>query len=874
VALDFLTLDSGFEKSGITNVQLPAPLSASEGWAIGAWIRLKASLIDATERNTINQLLQMAPTTNGAVGVANTVNIWWAAQNNLVTIDGTEPVTGKIYATVSGWVAGNNTNAGAWSDVGFSGDNIDRLLILQLVNVAGSWKLRLYVTAKGGSATLVNESPTVVPANIVIDHIRIGNRIPAASNRDWRDIAGQLFLIKRPLAIAEITSLASGTTTIASVAAAPDLLGYWPLEAAGTPQNDLSGKGNNLTQLATAATYAGFDFVSGGSAALVTASTYHSQSVQNASLTVSRNLAVASGSHIHSAQNTSLGLLATSIARPSPHGDVDLLLSSISAATSASPLVTLFGDPEGNQNIPNSWHNLCARIENVQSKTPQFTIANVHQWRNGAAAGLGLPQRGWRPWWRVAGGASTSWQRFDSYSISGNAINFSNAAAFAVANIEVAFFPVWNLDETNALFDAIFASGVGSEPPKAVSYRSTRPALPLGTHNETAAVVSPDGIAVPVLPMRSARISSATALSPEGLPKRKAILLFNMHAQEASGGWVADRLIRALISNDADAIWLRSRFIFDCYAVNNSGMFGGASRGVVEGWNGTIDLTDANRSWSSQTSSPNGPSPEVNDIVTAIAQDSNSKADVLISHHSDALTSVNFGLAYYFSGWDSLPAVKAYKDALLAAPAVATLSAVSDNMAETSPGLYREQGFGRHVLGAALSWVQENTFATSDYLADSQAVATRQISALRQLTETGLLPAPMAVAPTLHSHQSQSSLTSVFGTLGPQRAVHGHGAQSPSLSTISQINISQSRHSHSSQSIILASGIIIAPARAVHTHGTTLVTLIAAGQISLQTARHSHNSTISLLSVPTTNKPRGRNRSITNERRTLKLRFS
>ncbi len=962
MALDFLPTDANFEKFGITNIQLPAPLSATDGWAVGIWFRLRAALSDATDRNALNQLVQLATVTNGAWTTQNTINIWWSANNNGATIDGVESVNGKFYAVPSGWVLGDNSNPGNWSDVPFVNDDVNRLLILQLVNVAGSWKLRLYVTAKGSSATLVNESPVVTPSLIAVDHIRIGNRIPVQANRDWRDVAGQLFLLKRPLSIAEITQLATGATAISAVAATTDILGHWPLEVAGNLQNDASGRGNNLSQLGAAATYAGFDFISTSlpniasstaqhthvvqspavvlantlsastarhthvvqspalvpAKTLVTSKARHTHFAQSSTLLLANTLAISSAQHIHASQAVSLtsnafiapaftthlhaaqpnpvGLIATTLARPYPFGDVDLALSSVSAASSATPVVTLFGDPEANQNIPTTWHNLCARLLGVLGKTPQITIANVHQWRIGADPGLGLPQRGWRPWWRVAGGASTSWQRFDSYTLSGNSISFANTAAFGAASIDVAFFPVWNLDETNALFDAIYASSSGTEPPAAVNYRSTRSTLPLGTHNETAAVTSPDGIAVTVLPMRSARIATSATLSPEGLPKRKAVIFFNMHAQEASGGWSADRFLRSLISSDANAIWLRDRFVFDCYSINNSGLAGGASRGVVEGWDGTSELPDPNRAWPAQLNPPNGPLPEVNDVAAAILTNSNGKTDVLISFHSDVLTSVNYALAYYHTGWDSLVAVKAFKDALLAAPAVATLLPVTDIMLEANPGLYRDQGFGRNVLGAALSWTQETTFATSDYLADSQLIATRHITALRQLTEAGLLPVAVQVAGTLHGQQAQTASMTASGAVPASSAVHMHSAGIPILLAAAQLAPTGARHAHSSTSTLfgVASQLVPVDARHAqpstspllavfgqlavlgsrHAQNTNMVPLIAAGQLALQSARHAHSGNVALLSVPGNGPARGRIRSITTERRTLKLRFS
>jgi hypothetical protein len=896
VAIDFLPSNAAFEKSSISNITLPLPAGASDGWAIGFWFRLKSSLSDLADRNTINQILQLSPLNDGAWNSAGTVTLWWAHNSNGASIDGTEPVAGKFYATVTDWVAGNNGNAGNWSDAALPADDSDRLLVLQLVNVAGSWKLRQYITAKGASAALVNESPAVTPSALPVSHLRFGDRIPSPGTRDWRDIAGQLFLLGRPLTLAEITALASGTNSITSVAAASDILGYWSAEAPGATLTDASANGNNLSSIGTAASYAGFDFVTSGAASLAAINASHAQNAQAASLVVAGSLAPAQGQHGHSSGAVTLGLAATTLARPSPHGDVDLTLSSVSAATTATPLVTLYGDPEANQNIPNSWHNLCARIDTVLGKTPQFSIANVQEWRNGGAANLGLPERGWRPWWRASGGASTSWQRFDSYSINGNAINFANAAAFAVSSIEVAFFPMWNLDETAALFDAIYTSGVGSEPPAAIAYRATRPTLAIGTHNQTAPVTSPDGILVPALSMRSARLSSAAALSPEGLPKRKAILLFNIHAQEASGGWVADRLIRTLISANADAIWLRDRFVFDCYAVNHTGLVGAASRGVVEGWSGSGDLPDTNRAWPAQITPPNGPLPEVNDVAAAIAQDSNGKADVLFSFHSDALTSANYGLAYYNSAQDGIVAVKQFKDLLIAGSDGLTLALTGDNMAEVSTGLYRDQGFGRHVLGAALSWIQEMTFATSDYLADSQFVATRQLAALRQLTQDGYLPVPLASAAALHAHSAQTGIFTLAGSVLAQRGVHAHSAQSVTLAARANLEPTRATHAHSVQAINLLSGVTalptraahnhiaqsptllaggaLAPAGAVHSHSASVATVIAAGVLASARSSHGQRAGAALLSVPGTSDPVRRQRPIANERRTLKLRFS
>jgi hypothetical protein len=874
VAIDFLLTNAAFEKTSISNITLPLPATASQGWAIGFWFRLKASLVDATDRNSVNQLLQLSSANDGAWNSTGSLAFWWAANNNGSSIDGTEPVAGKFYATVTDWVAGNNGNVGNWSDVALAADDSDRLLVLQLVNVAGSWKLRQYITTKGGSAALANESPVVTPVALPISHLRLGDRIPAPGTRDWRDVAGQVFVLKRPLTLAEITALASGTSAISAVAAASDILGYWPAETPGATLADASGNGNSLTNIGTAASYAGFDFVTSGSAVLAAAAANHSQTAQSAALVLAGNLSPAKAQHGHVSTSASFGLAATTLARPSPHGDVDLVQSTVSNAASATPLVTLYGDPEANANIPNSWHNLCARIDLVLGKTPQFSIANGHEWRNGAATDLGLPQRGWRPWWRVQGGASTSWQRFDSYTISGNAITFSNAAAFAVSSIEVAFFPVWNLDETAALFDAIYASGVGSEPPAAMAYRLTRPVLPQGTHNETAPVTSPDGIAVPALPMRSARISSAAVLSPEGLPKRKAILLFNIHAQEASGGWVADRLIRSLVSTSADALWLRERFVFDCYAVNYTGLVGAASRGVVEGWSGSGDLPDTNRAWPAQIAPPNGPLPEVNDVAAAIAADSNGKADVLLSYHSDVLTSVNYGLAYYNSAQDSIAAVRQFKDLLVAGVDGLTLSLTNDNMAEVSPGLYRDQGFGRSVLGAALSWIQEMSFATSDYLADSQFVAGRQLAALKQLTLDGYLPVPLAAAAAMQAHSAQSGSFALLGTLAAQRAAHAQFAQGPALFAGVTLLPVRSVQGHTVQSPALLAGGALEAARSVQGHSAGLVSITVAGQLAAARSNHSHKAGTALLTVAGDGDPARRKRSIPGERRILKLRFS
>ncbi len=852
MAIDFLLSNAAFDKSSISTITLPAPASASDGWAVGLWCRLKSTLSDTADRNIINHILQLSPTNEAAWNVANTLNLWWATNSNNSSIDGIETVTGKFYAAVSDWVSGNNSNAGNWSDVTFPANDSDRLLVLQLVNVAGSWKLRLYVTVKGASATLVNESPVVTPVALPVSHLRFGDRIPSPGTRDWRDIAGQLFLIKRPLSLADITQLASGTSAITAIAAPADILGYWPAETPAAALTDASGSGNDLTTIGAAASYAGFDFLSAGPASLITAN----------------------ASHAHSAALANLGLAATTITRPSPHGDVDLALSTVSNASTLAPQVWLYGDAEANANIPNSWQNLCARIENVLGKTPSFVIANGHEWRNGGAANLGVPQRGWRPWWRATGSASTSWQRFDGYTVSGNAISFSNAAAFNVPSIEVAFFPVWNLDETSALFDAIYASSLGSEPSAAIVYRAARPGLPPGTHNETAAVTSPDGIVLAALPMRSARISDAATLSPEGLPKRKAILLFNIHAQEASGGWVADRLIRSLLGTSADAIYLRERFVVDCYAVNYTGMAGGCARGVVEGWSGSGDLPDPNRAWPAQLSPPNGPLPEVNDVAAAIHQDSGGKADVLISFHSDVLTSANYGLAYYNAAQDSLVAVKQFKDLLIAGSDGLTLSLTGDNMAPVAPGLYRDQGFGRSVLGASLSWIQEMSFATSDYLADSQFVANRQMSALRALATDGFLPVSISAAATSHGHMAQSINLALAGTLIPQRAAQAHTAQSVFFSSTGALLVQPALQAHVATTALFGTATGLFAASAVHGQSAQASVYNVSAAISALRSTHAHRASGAALSGPAVPTDMRRSRSIPGERRTLKLRFS
>jgi hypothetical protein len=765
VAIDFgLAPDIYYRKSGISNVTLPAT-----GWSIGVWVTIKNFDADQGFAYIVG-LNDLLPPANGATTNDDAINMFMLGTGFANSV-GTNPVALNNRATlVASRYAGIAQESDRFSSAAltpFDG-TVKRLFVLAWTGT----QIKSYIVPAGTTATpdkVYTAAQNTAGIAIPITSVTLGTRYDLPANRDWYGDGGQLFLLGKALTDAQVTALASGTQTISDVIAtggsglaAGDLLGHWAAETRAATLTDLSPKANNLNEGPTTGTTSAFNFV-------------------NAPVN-------------------------TTISEPAIYGDVDLVLSNVVSGATTTPTVNLFGDPEFNTSPVTNWHNLIARVNAVNGKTPIFTIQNLNEWRGGAAT---IPQRGWKPWWRAVGAADTAWTLFSSMSQATNILTFSNTTAFSVSDIEIAFYPPYNIPQWNSLFDAAYASGFGFETPEATTYRTANPTLPAGSYSPglttplgsyalSPAGTSADGFVVPTIPMRMVRVTSADALASDGQRKRRHVVLCGTHAQEDSGDWVADRLLRTLIGASADAVALRRNNEFWFEVINYSGQWGQNSRGVLGG-------QDPNRDFANEASfvpaltTYAATLPEVIAVQTMLANGIGTKAESAITLHSDfgGTGTAGIGEFYWYTGaspyYSGSAANTRWKDVVTGGTAIALVTAgdgsldwygVANGNNSNIDVVWAAKKFGCQVWGA-----HEHTFSTANYIADSQAVADQLILGYKTLYNEGFFAVATgaSVVPSKGSH-AQTATAATLNTAGaasivPSKGSHAQTATAATLNT-------------------------------------------------------------------------------------------
>lgn len=248
------------------------------------------------------------------------------------------------------------------------------------------------------------------------------------------------------------------------------------------------------------------------------------------------------------------------------------------------------------------------KVTGVNGMTPVFSVART-----------GMDLSSDNKWlWSYTGNLD-DWHEFDNIS-NGTTTTFwvsSNNSAFAQDTVYVSQNFPWPAGYTlpwlNSLATA-HPTRIGYAPSGAGSFQ-------FNTRSATT-----DGVnAIAAQPMYSAKISSGSGNAPDGLPKRKMVLISGVHSSEDVGNYALRGAVEYLLSGAAQAETVLSWFDVTLYpVVAAAGRPGAAGRGDYESAHMTYDV---NRHWRDTS---------MESIVkhkAAIATDTGSNVTVFMDFH-------------------------------------------------------------------------------------------------------------------------------------------------------------------------------------------------------------------------------------------------
>lgn len=234
----------------------------------------------------------------------------------------------------------------------------------------------------------------------------------------------------------------------------------------------------------------------------------------------------------------------------------------------------------------------------------------------------------WAQKWKYSyTGLLGSWVDFDNFSSlsSPNVYRSSNNSAFTQDTVYVSMHYPWRVGYTLPWIQSLVASGFVSEPPS-----SAGNTYQFGTRSATTnGATDGAGDTVAAQPLFSFRISSG-GLAPDGLPKRRVVLIGGVHCSEDTGNYVLKGAVEYILSGAAQAVTYRSWFDTDIYPlVSSAGKAGGVQRGDLQVGHRTYDT---NRHWLESTMET------LNLHKTAILGDTGGSAKVFFDFHSTHLS--------------------------------------------------------------------------------------------------------------------------------------------------------------------------------------------------------------------------------------------
>lgn len=375
-----------------------------------------------------------------------------------------------------------------------------------------------------------------------------------------------------------------------------------------------------------------------------------------------------------------------------------------------------------------------------------------------------------------------------------NVYRSQHADAFTQDAVYVSMANPWRVGYTLPWIQSLESSGLISPAPSGSgSYQfETR-----------SATTDHQGVAIAAQPLFSFKISNGAALAPDGLPKRKLVMVSGMHASEDVGNYALKGAVEFLLSSDPLAI--RVLDWFDGYGYPGfaqAGRAGGAQRGD---FHAAQKSADVNRAWDGV--------PALETITkhkAALATDVGSTIHVFLDFHGDHTTTANTS---FFEGSAGDP-YGAKWDAAIDTHQVTTI--VYSSSAEFSTGWIKANKGCPYNLTPECGYLGEWTPASKESFGAANIKAIATLIAQGEWGQVALAGAALGMA------SAAGALTTDIPLSGAAVAT-----SSASGSMEAQVSLSGAALAQAVSSALLSTGIVMTAAAVAQAAAQgTLITAI------------------------------------------------
>lgn len=375
-----------------------------------------------------------------------------------------------------------------------------------------------------------------------------------------------------------------------------------------------------------------------------------------------------------------------------------------------------------------------------------------------------------------------------------NVYRSQHADAFTQDTVYVALANPWRIGYTLPWIQSLESSGYVSYAPSGGSSYQFETRSATSDHQ---------GVAIAAQPMFGFKLSNGAALAPDGLPKRKLVLMSGMHAAEDVGNYAFKGAVEFLNSEDPAAVSVRDWF--DCYGYPigaPAGRAGGAQRGD---FHAAQKSADVNRAWDG--------SPALETITkhkAALATDVGSTIHVFLDFHGDHTTTANTS---FFEGTAGDP-YGAKWDAAIDTHQVTTI--VYSSSAEFSTGWIKANKGCNYNMTPECGYLGEWTPASKESFGAANIKAVATLIAQGEFGLVAMAGAALGVA------SASGALTTDIPLSGAAVAT-----SSASGSMEAQVSLSGAALAQAVSSALLSTGIVMTAAAVAQAAAQgTLITAI------------------------------------------------
>lgn len=409
---------------------------------------------------------------------------------------------------------------------------------------------------------------------------------------------------------------------------------------------------------------------------------------------------------------------AVSISSPADRGQVDL-----GASSYADNVFTLRTRWDSSANS-NGGRAILAQLDGVLGMTPVIRVVRSNFGIAMASTAKFLFSTDGVNWTQMANRSSDS-----SYYIA------SHSAPFTADTVQIAFWVPWATGYTLPYILSIEGSGYVSDTPSTTGY----------VFENRAATVNEAGAAISSTPLYAFKIAAPGSVAPDGAARRNMVLISGVHGSEDIGNWALKGACDFLVSEDPQAVVLRSWFNTFVYPlVSSAGRKGGSTRGDFQSGYMT---TDVNRQWNTSN---------METLVkhkAAILADTGGAAEVFMDFHGSVLDTFNHD--FYEAGDDIASwaaAIRTYVPGLVM-------------VEQDDAGVSSE--WARSALGTTFALIPEHTFGRNDVTqASAEASGANHMRAVAHLAAQGHFGENLEVEGEVNAIDEALDTCSIEGTVG------------------------------------------------------------------------------------------------------------